>query len=84
MENEFIIAYDLNKKESKDYQELYDYLDNINAIQVQESVWGLKSSKTAKELRDLLKSHIKKSDRIFVAQISDWAALKSMNDLNDL
>jgi CRISPR-associated endonuclease Cas2 len=67
-----IVAYDLKRKDPEDYQELHDFLNNLHAIKIQNSVWTLKSKKTSKELLDKLKNHIKEDDKILVSQVIDF------------
>lgn len=75
--HKYIVAYDLKNKDTEDYQTLYNLLDELNALQAQESVYLLSSSQTATVLRDIFKTHIKEDDRIIVACIvnSAWSKL---------
>ena len=75
--HKYIVAYDLKNKDTEDYQTLYNLLDELNALQAQESVYLLSSSQTATVLRDIFKTHIQEDDRIIVACIvnSAWSKL---------
>ena len=70
----FYVAYDLDKP-GQNYPNLWDELDSLSAQRIQDSVWGLKYDGTHKELRDTLKQHIDKNDRLLVieSRSSAWS-----------
>jgi CRISPR/Cas system-associated endoribonuclease Cas2 len=79
----FFVAYDLDKP-GQNYQNLWDELESLGAQRLQDSVWGLQSSKTAVALRDTLKGHIDSNDRLLVVENGGWASWNSMFKINDI
>jgi len=78
-----LIAYDLRKPEF-DYTGLYSKLEELGAKRVQESVWMLQSTETAKDLRNQLKDYFHKKDRLLVAVVASWSSRKAMTDIKTL
>ena len=81
--NLFIVSYDL-RKPGRNYEELYEYLDQLGAKQIVESTYCFKSSNSAKGLRDEFKKYIDDNDGLMVSQISDWASYNVKNSPNEL
>jgi hypothetical protein len=64
----YLVAYDLGKKSGKDYQDLWDQLDSLVSVKIQDSVYLISSSKTQRGLFDLLKRRIHEKDRLIVVE----------------
>ena len=79
----FFVTYDLDKP-GQNYQNLWDELESLGAKRLQDSVWGLQSSKSPVGLRDLLKGHIDSNDRLLVIENGGWASWNSMFKINDI
>lgn len=81
MRVKYFLSYDLIKE--KNYQVLYDELENFDAIRVLESVWCFKyEENSAEALRDHFKQYIDKNDRLLVIQSADWASIRLLADPN--
>jgi hypothetical protein len=66
----YLLSYDLRK--DRDYQTLYDELDQFKAVRVLESCWCFKRFNTnAEGLRDYFKKFIDKDDGLWVSQIAE-------------
>jgi hypothetical protein len=81
--NTYLVTYDLVKP-GKDYSRLISFLEQIGSKRALLSVWAVKSLKTAKELRDILRAYADASDRLLVAEMNptSWASWNLMTDLN--
>ena len=73
----FYVAYDLDKP-GQNYPNLWDELDSLGAQRVQDSVWVLASDRTSEAIRDTLKQHIDKNDRLLVVKSSGAAWYRLM------
>ena len=79
----YSLHYDL--RNNRDYQTLYDELENFNAVRVLESQWCFKRLNTsASNLRDHFKQFIDSDDAIFVAEISAWGSVRCLATPKDL
>lgn len=79
----YLLSYDLCKE--KDYQKLYDELKKYQAIRILESDWCFRrDNTTAVALRDHFEQYIDDDDRLFVAEIKDWASHNIMANPNNL
>ncbi len=79
----FFLSYDL--RNNRDYQSLYDELNNFNAVRILESMWCFNRVNTnAKNLRDYFKNYIDSDDGIAVSEVNDWATYKALKTPNDL
>ena len=68
----YFLDYDLRK--DRDYQELYDELDNFDAVRILESLWCFKRfDASAKGLRDHFKKYIDGDDGLCVSEVTAWA-----------
>lgn len=68
----YLISYDLRKK--RDYQKLYDALNQYNAVRILESTWCFKRVNiNAERLRDYFTQFIDADDGIAVSEVTDWA-----------
>ena len=51
----YIISYDLNKENGRDYNSLYKAIKSLSTwAKITESTWAVVTNKTAVELRDFL------------------------------
>ena len=65
----FLLSYDL--RNDRDYQSLYDKLDEFKAIRVLESCWCFKRYNTnAEGLRDYFSKFIDSDDGLWVSEIA--------------
>lgn len=79
----YTLTYDL--RNSRDYDKLYEKLDEFNAVKVLESTWCFKRiNTTASNLRDVFKKIVDSDDGIFVCQVSDWATRNTDGTPKDL
>lgn len=79
----FLITYDLRKV--RNYQPLYDALNNWKAVRLLESVWLVDLKGPAQTVRDLLAQFIDRDDGIAVLELRpgfDWATLRVTNAAN--
>jgi hypothetical protein len=79
----FVVSYDLLAP-GRDYQKLYEALRAVRAERVLESVWMLKGTYTAVQLREHFTQFIDANDRLLVAQVGDWAGWRLRIDPNRL
>lgn len=77
----YIVVYDL-RKPGKDYTELINALRSLPHFHAQQSVWFVRWSQGAVELRDKLRQHIDTNDMLFVAQFGDWATINMRDAAN--
>lgn len=79
----YFLTYDLRK--SRDYQTLYDELNNFNAARILESTWCFKRFNTNPAgLRDHFKDYIDKDDGLIVSEVSNWASFNVESSPNKL
>ena len=65
----FLLSYDLRNE--RDYQPLYDKLNEFKAVRVLESCWCFKRYNISSTgLRDFFKKFIDKDDGLWISQIS--------------
>jgi hypothetical protein len=66
----FLIGYDLDKP-NQDYESLFEAIKSLgNWWHHLDSTWLVESTKDFKEVRDLLKQHIKKNDKLLVYDVT--------------
>lgn len=72
----YSISYDLQNATSE-YQDLYDGIKDFGTWWHQtESVWMIKTEKSAKEVRDYLIQFLKRGDKLFVIEVrKHWAGV---------
>jgi hypothetical protein len=63
---------------------LWDALTGLGAKRVQESVWIMRSSSTAAQIRDHLWQYIGVGGRLLVIESMDWAAWNPMSDVKSV
>lgn len=76
----FIISYDLRNQ--RNYQPLWDTLENWGATRLLESLWVVSMNSSAPQIRDALKQVIDADDALVVIQLqskSGWATLRALN-----
>lgn len=85
----FCLTYDLVNE--RDYQKLYDELDNYGAIETTESQWFFKATGTnAKKLREHFQRFIDDDDRLMVLRVANiadepaWSGIRLLASPNDL
>ena len=80
----FFVAYDLDKP-AQNYQNLWDELESLGAIRIQDSVWALKFDGTPRNLYDTISRHIStKIDRLLVVKNGGSTFINLMTNPNDL
>jgi CRISPR-associated endonuclease Cas2 len=79
----FYVAYDLDKP-GQNYPNLWNELESLGAIRVQDSVWALQYEKTSSDLYDVLAKHIDKNDRLLVIKSGGSTWIRLMSDPNKL
>lgn len=72
----FVVSYDLHKDQSTEH---YDRVAKRitgcgEVLEIQYSVWVLKSEKTAGGVRDEVALDLDQGDKAFVGEIVDWAS----------
>ncbi len=76
----FLITYDLvgTTETSKDYKRLIEKIEaHPDWVKVQKSVWVVRSSKSARAIRDNLWAAMDGDDRLLVIKVSSGAAWKN-------
>lgn len=78
--NSYLISYDLMNP-GKDYSDLYERIKSYQAwAHVLESVWVVKSSSSAVQIRDNLMQVMDSNDKLFVAKLSGEAAWYNLSE----
>lgn len=71
----YIIAYDLIAAQPSEYEGLYDALKAYRTWgKITETVWAIKTTESAKQVRDNLKQYLGPEDRLFVVRSGTEAA----------
>lgn len=73
----FLMSYDTHF--GRNYQPLYDAMEEVGAQRILESVWMFELKNTASEVRDWLRELLDDDDTIFVLKLKPkhaWAARK--------
>lgn len=69
----YFLTYDLRKK--RDYQKLYDELEEFDAVRILESTWCFNRSNTsASGLRNYFKKFVDSDDGLMLSEIFAWAS----------
>ncbi len=80
----YLISYDLRNPEF-DYKPLYVALCAIEAKHIQDSVWGVKTSSSAKIVFDYLWRHMEnEKDRLFVVTLDKTEDVEAKNSITAL
>mgnify|MGYP001013421528 CR=1 FL=1 len=73
----YFVDYDLRKQ--RDYQKLYDQLNELRATRVLESLWVFSHGNTScTQVRDHLLQFVDADDGLVVSQVVDWATYKPL------
>jgi hypothetical protein len=79
----YFLDYDLRKQ--RDYQTLYDELEEFNAVRILESLWCFKRpDTTSEELRDHFQKLIDSDDGICVSEVTEWGTYNTLGTPSDL
>ena len=79
----YMVTCDL--RQTDDYQSLRARLLALDARQLLNAQWALRSTYTATELRDLLRAFLHEGDRIVVTEVGhEWASRKAMSNLGQM
>lgn len=79
----YFLEYDLRNQ--RDYQKLYDELAKFKAVRILKSLWCFNRIETNTErLRDYFKKFIDSDDGLIVAEVTDWASIKTESTPNQL
>lgn len=73
MANKYLISYDLDKP-GQDYPRLIKELERLGALRILYSEWIFRSTSTAVEIRDHLRSFIDSNDMLLVVALTGEAA----------
>ena len=72
----YFFSYDLRK--AKNYQKLYDELEDFKAVRILQSTWCFNRFNTSsKKLRDYFKKLIDSDDGLIISEVSDWASYEA-------
>jgi len=75
----YLLSYDLRKTD-KDYDKLYEVLEEIKATRILESVWQFRYySKHSEKLKEYFRHYIDKTDGLVIVEISEIAAFNTDN-----
>lgn len=83
--NTFLISYDLGSSETyDDYKMLIQYIKSYSTwAKPLQSVWLVKTTKTASQVRDEIKTKIDSNDKVLVVDITKtgWASFNISKDV---
>jgi hypothetical protein len=79
----FYVSYDLDKP-GQNYPNLWKELGSLGARRVQDSLWALKSERTASDLAKIIRQHMDSNDRLVVIKSEDSSWFNLMFNPNDL
>jgi hypothetical protein len=79
----YLVSYDIPVKNEGEYQELWDYLEELGGIKILYSEYAVPFSDKAIDLANKINKHLKKGDRLLVCELFDgtggtlaWVNLK--------
>lgn len=79
----FFLTYDLRNR--RDYQSLYDKLNEFNAVRMLESTWCFnRINIDTAGLRDYFRNYIDDDDGLIVSEVSGWASRRTDGTPKDL
>jgi hypothetical protein len=78
----YLISYDLDKP-GQDYPKLVKELEHLGAIRILYSEWVFRSTSSAAQIRDWLRSFIDSNDMLLVVALTGEAAWTSLMVSND-
>lgn len=74
-----------NLFQSGDYRSLRERLRTLDAKQVLDNQWALRSTYTAAELKNLLREFLDDRDRIVITEVgAEWASRRALVDMGRL
>ena len=78
----YMIGYDLQPSKEEDYENLFTALEGIGSgyWDCLDSTWLVITEKTASQIRDGLKQHLKDGDRLLVMRYAEDAAWLGFKD----
>lgn len=78
----YMIGYDLQPSKEEDYENLFTALEGIGSgyWDCLDSTWLVITEKTATQIRDELKRHLKDGDRLLVMRYGESAAWLGFKD----
>lgn len=72
--NTYLISYDL-RRPGKDYPTLHEHIKSYgNWAKPLESVWLIKSSRSAEQVRNAIQQHVDGNDKVLVIDVTSRAA----------
>jgi len=75
----YIISYDLMDSDSEEYEKLFNYFKNYrNWAHINESLWAVKTNKSAVKIRDEIKEIVNKDSSLFVIKSGIEAAWRNV------
>jgi hypothetical protein len=79
----YFLDYDLRKQ--RDYQKLYNELEQFDAMRILESLWCFNRVTTSPAgLRDHFRQFIDSDDGLSISEVVNWATFKATRTPNDL
>ncbi|WP_193452110.1 hypothetical protein [Pseudomonas nitroreducens] len=79
----YFLEYDLRKQ--RNYEKLYAELQRLGAVRILKSLWCFKyQTASSVALRDHFRNFIDSDDGLIVAEVSDWASIKTDGHPNSL
>ncbi len=79
MKSTYIISYDLKDSDSEEYKVLFDYIKSYGTwAHITESLWAVRTEKTAVEIRDDLIAKVTDGSALFVLKSGTEAAWSSV------
>jgi hypothetical protein len=67
----FLASYDIPEKDRDEYQELWDYFDNLKATKVLYSEYAVPFNGRALDLANAINKHLRKEDRLLICELFD-------------
>ncbi len=75
----FLISYDLNDAQSDVYERLFDFFESFGTwAHITESLWAIKTEKTAVEIRDAICELVPAKSSVFVIKSGIASAWKDV------
>ena len=80
----YIVTYDAHH--DRDYQSLYDAMEEIGGVRLAGSVWGISSVQSVSEVRDWVRALLDANDTVVVLRIQRrpaWATRNAPREATD-
>jgi hypothetical protein len=76
----YLVTYDLVGDETtREYERLIAEIEGLDDfVEVQRSVWLVKTNNSAKEVRELLRSYMDRDDRLLIIRIARGSAWRNV------